>query len=254
MNRESENHMSYPKEEYPLPIQELCTQMNGATSFRPMQQFQSDTWSARIYRSSGGTLEKATCSFLHITKGTINGSPGSISRFEAVAYPENPKIPALFIMTDMTETEEMGSYIVFYSDLIIQDRQSHQREKNLFASVAQGVCDQHGHSFKDYNEFIGGRGTFGGNAGECGLMGFFQEKDIPFLEALMRKVVPAYAEILELNENEHPQDEDHENMYASRARFVEWMIADSLGTKIMRENNIPLHILEVSSFPPVVKY
>ncbi len=39
------------------------------------------------------------------------------------------------------------------------------------------------------------------------------------------------------------------NMYASRARFVEWMIADSLGTKIMRENNIPLHIIEVSSFP-----
>ena len=246
--------MTYPKEEYAGNLQELYTQINGASSFQPMQQFESDRWSARIYRSSGKTLEKATCSFLQITDGTINGSPGSISRFEAVAYPENPKIPALFIMTDRTETEEMGRYIVFYSDLIIQDRKSHQREKDLFAKVAQGVCNHYGHTFKELNEFIGGRGTFGGNAGECGLMGFFQETDIPFLEDLMGKIVPTYKEILELNQNEHPQKEDHENMHASRARFIEWMILDSLGTKILRENNIPLHVIEESSFPPMVEY
>lgn len=246
--------MTYPKEEYAGNLKELYTQCNGVASMRPIQQFESDRWSARIYRSSGKTLEKATCSFLLIKNGTINGSTGSISRFEAVAYPENPKIPALFIMTDLTETEEMGKYIVFYSDLIIQDRQSHQREKDLFATVAQGVCDHYGHTFKDYNQFIGGRGTFGGNAGECGLMGFFQETDIPFLEDLMKRIVPAYKEILELNQNEHPQNEDHENMHASRARFIEWMILDSLGTKILRENNIPLYVIEESSFPPMVKY
>jgi coproporphyrinogen III oxidase len=246
--------MTYPKEAYAENLQKIYTQINGASSLRPVQQFESDKWSARIYRSSGNTLEKATCSFLQIKNGTINGSPGSISRFETVAYPANPKIPALFIMTDITETEEMGRYIVFYSDLIIQDRKSHQREKDLFAAVGQGVCDNYGHTFKDLNEFIGGRGTFGGNAGECGLMGFFQETDISFLEELMEKIVPGYKEILELNQNDHPHNEDHENMHASRARFIEWMILDSLGTKILRENNIPLKVIEESSFPPMVKY
>ena len=66
--------MAYPKEEYALNLQELYTQINGAASLRPMQKIESDNWSARIYRSSGKTLEKATCSFLHIKNGTINGS------------------------------------------------------------------------------------------------------------------------------------------------------------------------------------
>lgn len=73
-----------------------------ATKDYLMQQFESDRWSARIYRSPGKTLKKATCSFLEITNGTINESPGRISRFEALAYSENPKIPAPFIMTDIT--------------------------------------------------------------------------------------------------------------------------------------------------------
>ena len=85
-------------------------------------------------------------------------------------------------------------------------------------------------------------------------MGFFQEADIPFLEELMEKIVPVYKEILELNQDYHPKNEDHENMHASRARFLEWMILDSLGTKILRENNIPLNVIEESSFPPMVKY
>jgi hypothetical protein len=53
---------------------------------------------------------------------------------------------------------------------------------------------------------------------------------------------------------EPAHDADFAAMHAARARLIEWMIAESLGTKIMRENNIPLSVIEASSFPPMVKY
>ena len=43
-------------------------------------------------------------------------------------------------------------------------------------------------------------------------------------------------------------------MHASRARLVEWMLTENIGVKVMRENNIPVSVVEASSFPPVVEY
>lgn len=248
------NEVDFPRQSYALPFRDFYTEVNGADSFKHLQHNHSDVWSISISRSSGSFLEKATVSFLNITHGVMNGVPGSINRFEAIMYPANPKIPALFIMTDLTSSEESGRYIVFYTDLIIQDGQPREAEKELFSGAAASLCSKHGQNFGELNAFIQGRNTFGGNAGACGMMGFFEEKDIPFIDDAIVQAVPTYRNIIELHARDRMREDDYTSMYASRARLVEWMLVNSLGTGIMRENSIPISVIEASSFPPVVKY
>ncbi len=254
MNDVTGTEVGFPKESYAIPFRDCYTELNGADSFMHLQHNHSDVWSISISRSSGLFLEKATFSFLNITHGVINGAPGSINRFEAIIYPANPKIPALFIMTDLTDSEESGRYIVFYTDLIIQDGEPREAEKELFSGAVASLCSGHGQNFAELNAFIRGRSTFGGNAGACGLMGFFEKKDIPFIDAVMGMAVPTYRKIIELHAQDRMREDDYARMYAARARLVEWMLVESLGTRIMRENNIPIAVIEASSFPPVVKY
>ncbi len=136
------NDAEFPKEGYALSFRDCYAELNGADSFKHLQHNHSDAWSASISRSSGLFLEKATVSFLNITHGTINGAPGSINRFEAIIYPANPKIPALFIMTDLTNVEDSGRYIILYTDLIIQDGEPREAEKELFSRAAESLCYQ----------------------------------------------------------------------------------------------------------------
>ena len=248
------NDAVFPKESYALSFRDCYAELNGADSFKHLQHNHSDAWSVSISRSSGLFLEKATVSFLNITHGTINGAPGSINRFEAIIYPANPKIPALFIMTDLTTVEDSGRYIILYTDLIIQDGEPREAEKELFSGAAESLCARHGQNFAELNAFIQGRSTFGGSAGACGLMGFFEERDIPFIDDVIIMAVPTYRRIIELHAQDRMRDDDYTRMYATRARLVEWMLVESLGTRIMRENNIPIAVIEASSFPPVVKY
>jgi hypothetical protein len=254
MENHGGNSVAFPKESYALPFRDCYAELNGADSFKHLQHNHSDAWSVSISRSTGLFLEKATFSFLNITHGFINGVPGSISRFEAIIYPANPKIPALFIMTDLSDVEDTGRYIVLYTDLIIQDGESRDVEKELFSRASEAVCAGHGQSFSELNTFIQGRSTFGGNAGACGLMGFFSEQDIPFIDDLISRTIPTYRSIIELHARDRMREDDYARMHASRARLVEWMLVESLGTRIMRENNIPIAIIEASTFPPVVKY
>lgn len=250
----SEKGFDFPRDAYALPFRAYYTELNGPDSFKQLQHNHSDVWSIHVCRSSGVWLEKATFSFLNITHGIINGVPGSIKRFEAIIYPANPKIPSLFIMTDLTENEESGNYIVFYTDLIIQDGEPRQTEMELFSGALATVCSKHGQNFSELNAFIQGRSTFGGNAAASGLMGFFEEKDTPFIDEIMDMAVPTYRRIVEFHVQDRIHDDDFTRMYAVRARMVEWMLVESLGTKIMRENNIPIAVLEASTFPPTVKY
>jgi coproporphyrinogen III oxidase len=99
-----------------------------------------------------------------------------------------------------------------------------------------------------------GRSLLGGNGGECGLLNFFEEKDIPFLEDLIKGILPAYRNILEKTQNDTPQKEDFEKMNQSRARLIEWIILEDYGTKIARENGIASEAIEAYGFPPVIRY
>lgn len=251
---EAKPFFSFPKLSYGTPYQELYKNVNGAGATSTERSEHGDTWMATVHCMRGPVIEKATYTFLHIVNGTVNGSPGSISRFESTAYPVNPRIPALFVMADINETTDMGRYLVFYPDLIIQDGQAHNQEKDFFSAALKAVCEKHNQDFEQHNSFIAGRRVFGGSAGECGMMGFFQESDIPFIEEMLVSIPVIYQKIIAGFPYEPAHDADFAAMYAARARLIEWMIAESLGTKIMRENNIPLSIIEASSFPPVVKY
>ena len=249
-----ETDFPYPKEEYIQLLNDFYAGINGTESFDPVKEWQSDKWSATVNCSRGKVLEKAGFSRLHLVGGTIDERPANISLFETLAYPANPTIPGFIIMTNMNETKAMGKVSVFYTDLIIQDRKPHGEEKKLFSTAVKSICDKHGHNFEEYEPFLTGRGFLGGNGGECGILSFLEEKDIPFLEDLIKGVLPAYKEILETSKNEQPKEEDYETMNRSRARLIEWIILEDYGIKIARENGIPLEVIEAYGFPPIIKY
>jgi hypothetical protein len=85
-------------------------------------------------------------------------------------------------------------------------------------------------------------------------MGFFQEHDIPFLKDLLTLLPTFYEQVITGCPRITVEQADFEKMHASRARFVEWMLTENIGVKVMRENNIPLSVVEASSFPPVIEY
>jgi coproporphyrinogen III oxidase len=248
------NDFPYPREDYVQLLKDFYSDINGPGSIGPAKEWQSDIWSAGVFCSRGKVLEKAGLIRLHVVQGTIDEEPASITLFETLAYPSNPKIPGFIIMTNMNEKKDGGKILVFYTDLIIQDGKSHDDEKRLFSAAVKRICDKHGHSFDDYNSFLSGQGFLGGSAGECGLLNFFEEKDIPFLDALIKELLPAFREILESRKNEKPGDEDYDSMNRSRARLIEWIILEDYGIKVSRENGILLEVIEAYAFPPNVRY
>ncbi len=250
----TETDFSFPKEEYRSLLKAFYTEINGPESFEPPLEWQGENWSSRVVRSRGQVLEKAGFTTVNIANGIVNDSPGSIRLFETLAYPASPCIPGLIIMTNMNRSEAMGTMIVFYTDLIIQDGRAHVEEKKRYADALKAICDRHGRSFEEYNAFGAGQGILGGNAAECGFLNFFAEEDIPFLDEVIRAVLPLYRTMLNNNSGLQATQDDFTCMYRSRARFVEWFITENIGHRIAKANNIPLETIEAYGFPPVIKY
>jgi len=246
--------LPYPKDDYVKLLKDFYSDINGADSFDLVKEWQDDKWSATVNCSRGKVLEKAGFARVHLVGGVINESPADISLFETLAYPANPRIPGFIIMTNMNSTEAMGKVAVFYTDLIIQDGASHDEEKNSFSDAVKNICEKHGHNLEEHRAMLTGGRTLGGNGGECGLLNFFEEKDTPFLEDLIKGVLPAYWNIIEKGKNNIPQKEDYEKMHQSRARLIEWIILEDYGVKVARENGILSEVIEAYAFPPVIKY
>lgn len=247
--------LPYPKDDYTALFRNFYGDINGPDSFDPIKEWASEKWSATVNCSRGEVLEKAGFSRVHLVGGVLNESPGEISLFETLAYPANPRIPGLIIMTNMNRTEAMGNVLVFYTDLIIQDPKPHDQEKQLFSDALKASCEHHGHDFEEHNGMMTGRGLLGGNGGECGLMNFFEEKDISFLESVMEGILPVYKNIIEkAGGSEKPQREDYEYMHQSRARLIEWIILEDYGVQVARENGIRSEVVEAYGFPPQIRY
>ena len=244
---------SYPNEDYVTLVKDFYSDINGTESFGPVKEWESDNWSCSSTCSRGKVLEKAGFGIIHIAGGTVYQKPGSLKLFETLAYPANPRIPGFIFVVNLNETEDLGRMVVYLIDLIIQDGKSHDEEKNIISAAVKRVCDKHGRNLEERYALEPGR-FLAGNAAECGIMNFFKEHDIPFLDDLIKASLPAYREILKIKKNEQPQKEDYEEMYRSRARIVEWIILEDVGIKITRGNAIPLEIIESYGFPPVVKY
>ena len=246
--------LPYPKDEYVELFKNFYGEINGPDSFDGVKEWTSDKWSATVHCSRGKVLEKAGFSRVHLVGGIINESPAEISLFETIAYPANPRIPGFIIMTNMNTSEAMGKVLVFYTDLIIQGTNSHEREKQLFSDALKAICDHHGQDFEENNGMITGRGLLGGNGGECGLMNFFEEKDISFLESVIEEMLPVYKNIIDKTANETPRREDYEHMHQSRARLIEWIMLEDYGVQVARANGILSEVVEAYGFPPQIRY
>jgi coproporphyrinogen III oxidase len=77
---------------------------------------------------------------------------------------------------------------------------------------------------------------------------------VPFLDDLIKGVLPVYKNIIEMKNNETPQKEDFEKMNQSRARLIEWIILEDYGTKVARENGVSSEAIEAYGFPPIIRY
>ncbi len=245
---------SYPKDEYVTQLHNLYAELNGQDSFQPVKDWQSEKWSSTVYCSRGRLLEKAGFSQLHIADGSIEGTNASLSFMETIAYPANPKTPGYIIMTNMNERKELGKTIVFYSDLIIQNGVLQPGDSELFSSSLGKVCQKHNYDFDALNRFGAGQGLMGGTAGECGFLYFFKLKDAPFLDEIIQAVLSSFRKIVLQHKDEQAVEDDYRQMYRSRARLIEWIIAEDYGIKIARENGVPMEFIEAYAFPPVVTY
>ena len=247
-------NLSYPKDRYAGLLRDFYAGINGADTFEEVKEWHSEKWSAIVNCSRGDVLEKAGFAQMHMVGGVIDENPADLSFLETIAYPKNPIIPGLIIMTNMNHTEAMGKIIVFYSDLVIQDGQGHEETKALFCSGVKRVCQKHGHNFEEHNAMLIGRRLLGGIGGECGVLNFFEEQDIPFIEDIITAVLAVYGQIVERGKNTVPHKKDYSRMHKSRARLIEWIILEDYGIKVAREKGILSEIIEADAFPPVIQY
>ena len=246
--------LPYPKDAYIGLLRNFYDGVNGDNTFETIKKWQGEKWSATVNCSRGEVLEKAGFAQVHMVGGAIDENPADLSFVETLAYPTNPRIPGFIIMTNMNQTEAMGKIIVFYCDLVIQDGQHHEEAKDLFSSSLKGVCEQHGHNLDEHTAMLRRRGLLGGIGGECGLLNFFEEQDIAFIEDIIKAVLTVYGELLERGKNAVPRKEDYEKMFQSRARLIEWIILEDYGIKVARENGIVSEVIEAYAFPPVIRY
>jgi len=244
----------FPKDDHVFLLESVYTALNGPDTLQPVQQWEHQNWSAAVHCCRGTVLEKACISRLHIAEGTINDTPASLSFLETLAYPANPRIPGFITMTNMNDKEDTGRTLVFYTDLIIQNGNLLEKDRTIFSESLKKICAQYGQNFDELNAFAAGLGLMGGQAGGCGFFYFFEESDIPFIEEVLHRIPETYKTIVAAGKDEQPGQEDYEQVHRSRARLIEWIIAEDKGIKTARENGVPMEFIEAYAFPPVIRY
>ncbi len=244
----------YPSDNYVELLNDFYADINGKDSFDQVKDWQSEKWSATVNCTRGKILEKGGFARVNLLGGLVNESPADISLFQTIAYPANPKVPGFIIMANINASEAMGNILTIYIDLIIQDGKTHDEERKLFSDTLKTICEKHGHDLEEHKAMLAGGRILGGSAAECGLLNFFEEKDIPLLDDLIKGILPVYKNIIEMKNGENPEGEDFEKMNQYRARLVEWIILEDYGTKIARENGVSSEAIEAYGFPPVIRY
>jgi len=247
-------NLPYPSDNYVELLTDVYADINGKNSFDQVKNWQSEKWSATVFCARGKVLEKGGFARVNLFGGLVNESPADISLFQTIAYPANPRVPGFIIMANMNSSEAMGNILTLYLDLIVQDGKSHDEAKKLFSDTLNSVCEKHGQDLEEHRAMLTGGRLLGGSAAECGLLNFFEEKDVPLLDDLVRTVLPVYKKIIEMKDLETPQKEDFEHMNKSRARLIEWIILEDYGTKVARENGVSSEVIEAYGFPPVIRY
>ncbi|MDJ0926019.1 MAG: hypothetical protein QNJ73_00095 [Gammaproteobacteria bacterium] len=245
---------AHPRDSYIDLLRDFYAGINGADAAEPVREAAGDNWCCHTEVSRGAVLEKAGTVLLHIVDGKIYNSPGSIKQFETLAYPANPRVPGFVFLMNLNDTEAGGRSIVLFTDIILQTGERNTTATNIFQRAVQAVYERHHRDFADRFKTQPGS-IMAGISAECGVMDFFQETDAePFVDELLRAVLPAYREILDTTAQEPATTDDINAMYEHRARLVEWLTLDDIGIQFARASGMPLAEIEAYGYPPVVRY
>ena len=153
-------------------------------------------------------------------------------------------------MASTSRLEGQNFMITVYIDLIIQNGDPNQNDKNMLSAALKAVCDRHGQGLDEYKSFLAGRGMLGGCAAECGILYFFEESDAALLEEMMQKALKAYRQIINSHAGTTTAAGELVIMQNARKKIVEWMLAEDYGVKVSRQNDIPMGVIEAYGFPP----
>ena len=241
---------SFPTKDQLEVCRKFYETVNGAASFDQVRQWQSDTYAAEVLCSRGEKLQKAGAAMLRLEGGMVEEMPADLSLLQTMAWPTNPCIPGFIIMACSSRIEGQDVMVTFYTDLIAQNGEARQNDKELFRAALSDVCERHAKSLEEYQSFLAGRGMLGGCAAECGILYFFEESDAALLEDIITAALRAYRRIIESKTLLKPAEKDFSSMQDNRKKMVEWILTEDYGVKVARQNNIPIEVMEAYGFPP----
>ena len=240
----------FPKQDHLEACRKFYETVNGSASFDQVQHWQSDTYAAEVLCSRGEKLQKAGAAMLRLEGGMVEEMPADLSLLQTMAWPTNPCIPGFIIMACSSRIEGQDVMVTFYTDLIAQNGEARQNDKELFRAALSDVCERHAKSLEEYQSFLAGRGMLGGCAAECGILYFFEESDAALLEDIITAALRAYRRIIESKTLLKPAEKDFTSMQDNRKKMVEWILTEDYGVKVARQNNIPIEVMEAYGFPP----
>ena len=241
---------SFPTKDQLEVCRKFYEAVNGAASFDQVQHWQSDTYAAEVLCTRGEKLQKAGAAMLRLEGGMVEEMPADLSLLQTMAWPTNPCIPGFIIMACSSRIEGQDVMVTFYTDLIAQNGEARQNDKELFRAALSDVCERHAKSLEEYQSFLAGRGMLGGCAAECGMLYFFEESDAGLLSEIILAALQAYRRIIDSGLLQKSAEKDIAAMQDSRKKIVAWILAEDYGVKVARQNNIPLEIMESYGFPP----
>jgi len=244
---------SFPTKDQLEVCRKFYETVNGAASFDQVRQWQSDTYAAEVLCSRGEKLQKAGAAMLRLEGGMVEEMPADLSLLQTMAWPTNPCIPGFIIMACSSRIEGQDVMVTFYTDLIAQNGEARQNDKELFRAALSDVCERHAKSLEEYQSFLAGRGMLGGCAAECGMLYFFEESDAELLSDIINAALQVYRRIIDSGSLQKPAAKDIAAMQDSREKIVAWILAEDYGVKVARQNNIPIEIMESYGFPPLTE-
>jgi hypothetical protein len=234
------NTFSFPQGKNLEAIRNVYASINGADSFEPARQWRTDTWSAEAHCSTGKVLEKAGAGMVQLNGGAVEGVPTTISLMQTMAYPAHPCLPGCIVMASTSQMEGQDPIMMVYTDLIDQNGKLGPDEKKMFSDALAAVCKKHNRSLDEYQAFMTGRG----------MLYFFEEVDGAFLGDCLTAVMQAYQDMVTGSACPEPTAEDTSSVQQRRQKMITWMLEEDYGTKVARENNIDMEVMQMYGFPP----
>ena len=222
--------------------------INGNDSFDAKTEQASGVWSAEVHCSRGPILEKAGMAMVEMRGGTVDGASADIRLLQTLAWPVSADVPGLIIMASTSRMEGGDVIITFYADLIAQNGTAGESDKQAFTAAMRTACEKQGRDLAEYQAFLTGRGMLGACAAECGMLYFFEESDVAFLDDCIKAALQAYRSILNSAGSRAGGDKDL--MAECRKKIKEWMVTQDYGVKVARQNGIPDDLMGIYGFPP----